>query len=502
MSYLLSALSACFLVLAGVTSGAVPAAGKPNIILVVADGIGYSDLGCYGGESQTPYLDYLASHGARCSQAYSAGHGPATRLALLSGYYPQHVSAGLLSSGRVLPAFLKTAGYRCYHAGQWDFALDPRNAGFDHSYARMPQPLSGTEMIWTLDGQTVSPKPKDSDAFDHSVSSLIEFLQEHSTQNSAKPFFVYAAIDSTDCAAPLTKEESEAYAHKFGEGTEALRQGRLERLWEGGLAVHAELSNPAKPAVEWSALGGDDRRRFQEAMAVRAAAIGRMDRAIGRVLEQVKAMGAWNQTIVLFTSSSGAPANLEPTSNVIGVGEAPPDSRGAQIASVANTPFRFWGGTVFEGGIAAPLIVHWPAGLKSKDGLREQVIHSVDFAPTMLKFAGAQWPKKAEDREAPAADGLDVGPALQENKSIINRALWWQVGEGRGFRLGDWKWLESKDKTQELYYLRADRSESRDLAPANHERCKEMEVQWGKMLARFKKDTAEPSVIQEKAGSQ
>ena len=502
MSYLLPTLSFCFLVLVGIASGAVPAASRPNIILFVADGIGYSDLGCYGGEAQTPYLDYLAKHGARCSQAYSAGHGPETRSALLSGYYPQHNSAGVLNSGRILPAFLKTAGYRCYHAGQWDFALDPRNAGFDHSYAIMPQPHGGTGMIWTRDGQPVSPKTKDSDGFDDSATGLVDFLREHSTQNSAQPFFLYAAIDATDCAAPLTKEENEAYADKFGEGTEALRQGRLERLWEGGLAVHAELSTPAKPGVEWSATTVDDRRRFQEAMAVRAAAIGRMDRAIGRVLEQVKAMGVWNQTVVLFTSSSGAVVNFETASTAGGGGESPTDSRGAQIASVANTPFRFWGGTVFEGGIACPLIAHWPAGVKSKDGLREQVIHSVDFAPTILKFAGAQWPKKAEGREEPAADGLDVGPALLENKAISNRALWWQTGGGRAFRLGDWKWLESRDKTQELYYLRADRSESRDLAPANHERCKEMELQWGKMLARFKKDTAETSAAQEKAGSQ
>jgi arylsulfatase len=471
--------------------------------LFVADGIGYSDLGCYGGEAQTPYLDYLASNGARCSQAYSTGNGPATRSALLSGYYPQHIDAGMLNPGRMLPACLKTAGYRCYQAGPWDFALDPRNAGFDHSYARMlQQQHGGTEMFWTRDGQKVPPKAKDAEAFDDSSMGLLDFLREHSAQNNTQPFFVYAAIDAPDCALVLTKEENEAYADKFGEGTESLRQGRLERLWERGLAVHAELSSPAKPAIEWSALNVDERRRFQQAMALRAAAIGRMDRRIGRVLEQVKAMGAWNQTVVLFTSSSGAAINLEAPSNAGGAGESPTDARGIQLAAVANTPFRFGGGTVFEGGIAGPLIAHWPAGVKSKDGLREQVIHSIDFAATILKLTGAQWPKKVEGREEPAADGLDVGPALLENKAISSRVLWWQTGGGRAFRLGDWKWLESNDKTQELYYLRADRSESRDLAPANHERCKEMELQWGKMLARFKKDTPEPSANQEKAGSQ
>jgi arylsulfatase len=401
----------------------------------------------------------------------------------------------------MLPAFLKTAGYRCYHAGQWDFALEPRDAGFDHSYASMLQPQGGAGRLWTRDGQPAK-KAKDAAAVDDSASGLVDFLQEHHTQKSAQPFFVYVAIDVTDCAAPLTKEEMDTHANKFVEGTEVLRQGRLERLWDGGLAVHAELSSPAKATVGWSALSGDERRRFQETMAVRGAAIGRMDRAIGRVLEQVKAMGAWNQTLVLFTSCSGAVVNSEMVVNAVGAVASPADTWGAHIVSVANTPFRFGGGTVFEGGIAVPLIAHWPAGVKTKDGLREQAIHSVDFTPTILKLAGAQWPKKSGDREDPPADGLDVGLALLENKAMGSRALWWQTGSGRAFRLGDWKWLETRDKTQELYYLRADRSESRDLAPANHERCKEMESQWGKMLARFKKDTLEPAAAQEKAGSQ
>jgi arylsulfatase len=209
-----------------------------------------------------------------------------------------------------------------------------------------------------------------------------------------------------------------------------------------------------------------------------------MDEAVGRVLEQVKRMGAWNQTIVLFASSSGVTTH----------GEADR----AQTASVANTPFRFWGETVFEGGIASPLIAHWPAGVKSKDRLREQVVHAIDLAPTILRLTGALWPKKTGDAEVPAADGVDASAALIENKALNQRALWWQIGDALAFRLGDWKWLESSDKTQELFYLKADRSETRDLASANHDRIKEMELQWRKMQARFKKDMTEPVVVQQK----
>lgn len=136
--------------------------------------------------------------------------------------------------------------------------------------------------------------------------------------------------------------------------------------------------------------------------------------------------------------------------------------------------------------------------MKSKDKLREQVVHAIDLVPTILRVTGALWPKKVGDMEVPAADGMDVSAALIENKALNQRALWWWIDGARAFRLGDWKWLESSDKTEELFYLKADRSETRDLAPANHERIKEMELQWGKMLLRFKKDMTEPVVVQRK----
>jgi arylsulfatase len=483
-SFLLT-FTVCTLLFAPAIQFAAPPSVKPNVILFVAEGLGYSDLGCYGGEAQTDYLDYLANNGVRFSQAYSAGRGSDTRMAVLSGYYPQHSSEGVVSAGRILPAFLKNSGYSCYHAGVWDFAMDPCTVGFDRSLASISGRESDGVAVLLRDGKRLSRDGVEAGSFENITSGLIDFLQEHSTQNGSRPFFAYVALESVDAEGALKAGEIEVDARRFHVGTDVLRKERLERLWEGGLAAHAELSTPSGPAVGWTVLPEESQRRIQRAIALRTAAIARMDQAVGRVLEQVKRMGAWNQTIVLFASSSG----------VTNQGEADR----AQIASVANTPFRCWGETVFEGGIASPLIAHWPAGVKSKDRLREQVVHAIDLAPTILRLTGALWPKKAGDADVPAADGVDASTTLIENKALNQRALWWQVGDARAFRLGDWKWLESSDKTQELFYLKADRSETRDLASANHDRMKEMELQWGKMQARFKKDMTEPVVVQQKA---
>lgn len=484
MRSFLPTFTACALLFAPAIQGAAPALVKPNVVLFVAEGLGYSDLGCYGGEAQTHYLDYLANNGVRFSQAYSAGRGPDTRMAVLSGYYPQHSSEGVVSAGRILPAFLKNSGYSCYHAGVWDFAMDPCTVGFDRSLASIAARESDGAAVLMRDGKRLSMDAVKAESFENITSGLIDFLQEHSTQNGSLPFFAYVALESVDVEGALNAVEIEVDVSGFHVGTDVLRKERLERLWEGGLAANAELSTPSVPAVGWTALPDESQRRVQRAMALRTAAIARMDQAVGRVLEQVKRMGAWNQTIVLFASSSGVTTH----------GEADR----AQIASVANTPFRFWGETVFEGGIASPLIAHWPAGVKSKDRLREQVVHAIDLAPTILRLTGALWPKKTGDAEVPAADGVDASAALIENKALNQRALWWQIGDALAFRLGDWKWLESSDKTQELFYLKADRSETRDLASANHDRIKEMELQWRKMQARFKKDMTEPVVVQQK----
>jgi arylsulfatase A-like enzyme len=234
-------------------------------------------------------------------------------------------------------------------------------------------------------------------------------------------------------------------------------------------------------------------------MELHAAMIDRMDREIGRILEELRSTGLHENTVVLFLSDNGASAE----SLVRGDGNQPGSVPGspqsylcleAQGASLANTPLRYSKTFVHEGGISTPLIVRWPAGIKGKGELREQPVHVVDIAPTLLRMAGVPWPKKVADTPVPPADGTDLTWVIRDNKPIVARPLWWSHMGHRAFRLGDWKWVALEGKTAELYYLKGDRSEVRDLAAANPERLGEMEAQWKKMSDRMREDAREPAL--------
>jgi arylsulfatase len=237
-------------------------------------------------------------------------------------------------------------------------------------------------------------------------------------------------------------------------------------------------------------------------MEIHAAMIDRMDREIGRILDHLRSTGALDNTIVLFLSDNGASAE----SLVRGDGNPPDAAPGsarsflcleAQGANLANAPLRYSKKYVHEGGISTPLIVRWPAGFKAKGELREQPVHVVDIAPTLLKFAGIPWPKLAGELTVPASDGMDLSAVIKENKQLSQRALWWAHEDNCALRLGDWKWVAEKGHPPELFYLKADRSETRDLAPANAERVKEMETIWSKFVNKFVEDTREPALTKQ-----
>ena len=195
-------------------------------------------------------------------------------------------------------------------------------------------------------------------------------------------------------------------------------------------------------------------------------------------------MQCWENTVLLFLGGQrrGSTHGAENEGGQRGLLDA-------QGVAVTASPLRHSEQGMHEGALAAPLLVHWPAGRKARGEWREQPVHVVDWAPTFLKMAGVAWPKTGENEVAvPASDGGDLTPVLRENKSLPPRAFWWSQNGSRAFRLGDWKWVASKDRPVELYYLRADRSEFLDLAQANRERLLEMEVQWKRMEARFERD--------------
>ena len=516
MSRLLPHLLFCCVAISGATSHAATPSRPPNILLLLADDMGFSDAGCYGGEVLTPNLDQLAKEGLRFTQAYNTARCWPTRAAILTGFYAQHVRRDYLphqpeSGGvkgrrpdwaRLLPALLKTAGYSSYHSGKWHVDQTPLTAGFDHSYSLDDQDRYFAPKRQLLDDVKLPDPEPGYYATTAIADHALDFLKQHAEQSPKAPFFAYVAFTSPHFPLQAPQEDIERYKGRFQEGSDVLRTARLSRLWDLGMLSSAELSEPTAPAKNWAELTPEQQTAFTTRMEIHAAMIDRMDREIGRILDYLRSTNALDNTIVLFLSDNGASAE----SLVRGDGNPPDAAPGsarsflcleAQGANLANAPLRYSKKYVHEGGISTPLIVRWPAGFKAKGELREQPVHVVDIAPTLLKFAGVPWPKLAGELAVPASDGVDLSAAIKENKQLPQRALWWAHEDNCALRLGDWKWVAEKGHAPELFYLKADRSETRDLAPANSERVKEMETIWSKFVNKFVEDTREPALTKQ-----
>ena len=477
----------------------------PNFLIFLADGVGFSDAACYGGEISTPNLDQLAREGIRFTQAYNGGGGSPTRASLLTGYYPQHLQrdgvkdsveigsvAGKLPDwARLLPALLKTAGYRSCHSGRWGLSQTPGEAGFEHSYlhpelfAPSPDPSQTSEAhkpeaVGSRDGQSSA-----------IADNAVGFLIQHASENPKSPFFVYVAFAASDFRVESSADDLLRYKGVFNAGTEFLREERLRRITESGLLRDPELSEMGESSQKWVDLPQAKREELIAQMGMHAAMVERMDREVGRVLDQVKEMGVAENTVAIFLSngSSGAEIPIRRDGNkdtaLEGVSRSALGNVWSHGASLSTTPLRGSNQFLHEGGISTPLIVRWPAGFKARGELRDQPVHVIDIAPTLLKIANVTWPKRVGDVSVPPADGVDFTSVLRENKPLPNRALWWSWGGHRAFRLGDWKWISLKGESPELYYIKADRAEMRDLAGANAERLQEMEAQWTKMERKF-----------------
>jgi arylsulfatase A-like enzyme len=432
--------------------------GGPNVVVLVARDLGFSDLGCYGGELDTPYLDYLAFHGVRFTQAYHAAGPGAAEGSLLTGLYPQHVLEGLdgargpAGGARFLPELLGSAGYRCYYSGAWSQPGNPQERGFERAFVSEPRPPRG------LAGEAVR----------NSVAErACGFLRDHAEQAPEKPFFMLVGFEGR-----VVGGKREGASGRFAAGREGVGRGRLERLWGMGLLLNAESAESSVAAAAGAAGNGLSRPggsllQFQRGMEAQAARVEWMDGEVGRILELLKGLGVWDRTVVWF---AGEPSP-----------ELPMPRQGAEEGGPLHAPLRESACGLHEAGIATPMIVHWPSGLRARGETREQAVHVVDVAPTVLKVAGWTDARKA----GWAMDGVDLSPVLRENKAVPPRPLWWERAGARAYRLGDWKWIAPVQKPVELYYLREDRSEMRDVAEVNFERIKEMEVQWKRMAERF-----------------
>ena len=527
---------------------ALLAGGQPNFVVIVADDMGFSDAGCYGGEIATPNLDALAMGGLRFTQFYNTSRCWPTRASLLTGYYAQQVRRDSMPGvdrdqrgGRgVRPAWaplvssrLEEAGYASYHSGKWHVDGEPLENGFVHSYRSVTRAGFFHIVGHDRDGKALPDyEPKRGAHLTTTTSQhAIDFLREHARSRPETPFFLYLAFHAPHFPLHAVPEDIARYRDRYLVGWDRLRRERHRRQRQLGI-VSSELSaldagtgppyeypeaiellgpGEVNRPIPWSRLS-DQQRRFQAAkMAIHAAMIDRMDSEIGRVMEQVREMGALEDTVTLFFSDNGASAEIM----VRGDGhdpDAPLGSAGTYLclgpgfSSAANTPFRLHKTWVHEGGIATPLIVHWPRGIRSGGELRYAMGHVVDIAPTLLELAGIE---KLALEGAPPMAGRSLVPLFDRDGGSRHEALWFYHQGNRALRKGDWKILHSvrtrsdgwnavaaaedaRPGEWQLYDLARDRAEQDDLAGRHPEVVRQLASLWEAWRERFADDALGP----------
>jgi arylsulfatase len=499
---------------------AAPPPSPPNFLLILADDLGFSDVGCYGGEIRTPHLDGLATNGLRFTQFYNTARCWPTRASILTGYYAQQVRRdtvpGVPSGGqgvrppwaRLLPDLLKPLGYRSYHSGKWHVDGLRLAGGFDRSYSLEDHDRYFAPQRHFEDDAKLPAIPAGSNFYTTTfiADHAIRCLQEHAARHADQPFFHYLCFTAPHFPLHALPEDVARYRATYQAGWDVVREERWRRMKALGLtdmalppmerdvgppyhfpeALKKLGSNEVNRPLPWLELTAAQREFQAGKMALHAAMIDRMDQEIGRVLDQLKRMGVFERTLVLFLSDNGASAEMM----VRGDGHnpaAPPGSAASFLclgpgwSSVANTPLRRHKTWVHEGGIATPFIAHWPEGIAARGEWRHTPGHVIDLAPTLVELAGGPWPTTWAGHAVPPPPGRSLAPVLAKDGAPLHESLWWRHEGNRALRAGDWKIVAAgTNAAWELYNLRLDRGETTNLAARQPEKLRELELRWNR----------------------
>lgn len=517
---------------------------RPNIILIMSDDMGYSDIGCYGGVINTPVLDGLAKNGLRYTQFYNTARCCPSRASLLTGVYQHQAGIGhmvntsgndiyggdLSKNAVTIAEVLKSSGYSTYMSGKWHVTPYkseeknptkenwPMQRGFDKFFGTIhgagsfydPNSLS-------RDNEFVA--PGDDFYYTDAISdNAVSFIENHDTE---KPFFLYMPYTAAHWPMHAKPEDIEKYKGKFDAGWDVMRAEKYAKMIELGLI---------KP--EWKLSDKDDIPNWEEAkqkewysslMEVYAAMVDNMDQGIGRVMGVLEDKGIKDNTLVFFLQDNGGCAEefgfrevIEPNHKGVQIDEIQPMGKdelqtdmvpkytregkpvlsgiglepggantylgyGKPWANASNTPFRMYKHWVHEGGIATPLIVHWPAGIIAKNEFRNDPGHLIDIMATCIDVADAAYPKTYNEHSITPIEGISLKPTFK-NQSLEKRAIFWEHEGNKAVRFGKYKlvakWNKNEEYPWELYDMDKDRSETLDLANGMPEKVKELEVMW------------------------
>ncbi len=499
-------------------------ASRPNIVIILADDLGWSDLGCYGGEIQTPNLDRLAAGGMRFGKFYNGARCCPSRASLLTGLYPHAagfpgMSGSLPANSATIPEVLRTAGYRTFMSGKWHLANPgPIKRGFDEYYGM----LGGYGSYWNPQLYSRLPAGRQARTYPPGQFYSTDAITDHALdfiatarQAADKPFFLYLAYNAPHFPLHAPPADIAKYARLYEQGWDKIREARYARqkqlgLIDGPWPLPSRSTIPPnrvakmhdwtdKPNPAWESLDAERRADLARRMATYAAAVDHMDQDIGRVVADLKQHGELDNTLIFFLSDNGACAEWDPFgfdvvknadqinlgttsgTNILHTGASldaigQPGSYvsyGSAWANVCNTPFRLYKHYSHEGGIATPLIVHWPAGMKRTGEFDQRTIgHISDLMATCAEVAGAVYP--------PAAlplDGRSLLPALR-GETAPPRTLFFEHEGNRAVRAGNWKLVALAGQPWELYDMDADRVELNDLAAKEPDRVKDLAAQW------------------------
>jgi len=479
-------LALCLLVVcAGLPRGANGADGRPNIVLIMADDLGFSDLGCYGSEIETPNLDALAAAGLRFTQFYNTAKCHSSRVSLLTGLYCDQAGSESLSRGATIAEVLSPAGYSTNMVGKWHLSRQPTDFGFDRYWGH----LSGATNFFTgdktfrLNGETWNvPATLNGRPFyttNANVDLAIDFLNEATASDN--PFLLYVAFNAPHYPLQAPEEAVRKYDGRYDDGWDELRRQRYARQVASGLLPERwELSPRPDHIPAWDSLSTAEQQWEADRMEVFAAMVDVLDQNVGRLVEYLDEHELLENTLILFCSDNGAC----PFERTRGRYLEPWDPKSywtydASWAHVGNTPFRLYKQNQHEGGVSSPLIVHWPAGLQTQPGsTTDQPGHLIDFMATFIDIASADYPKRIGERQIDPLQGQSLLPIFRGETREPHDTLYFHFGTDRALRQGDWKLVSAKRGRWELYNVKDDRTELHDLSAEQPERVKAMAAEW------------------------
>ncbi len=493
---------------------------RPNIVLIMVDDMGWSDIGGYGGEIPTPHIDSLAINGVRFSQFYNTARCYPTRASLLTGLHPHQTGIGAATNSPrgligdhgvygyrgylnrnsvTLAEVLGSAGYHTYMSGKWHQGYHtpdrwPRQRGFDRFYGIVSgassffKPQGGRGLL--LDNTPLAP-PENNDYYttDAFTDYAIKFLDEGEKDAL---FFLYLAYTAPHWPHQAHEEDIDKYRGKYRMGWDQLRENRYQRQIELGLFEEKHRLSPRDSEVPaWSSLNPEKQKEMDMRMAVYAAMIDSVDQNIGKLINTLKKQDVFENTLILFMTDNGACAE-GPTlgrGNIFDVEKRNLETNnnyGAAWANASSTPFRLYKHYTHEGGSATPFIMHWPNGIQSQSDWYRDSAQLIDVVPTLLEVCDASYPETYHGHKIHPLRGISLTPSFTAEPLVRTQPMF-SEHENNAFMIdGSWKLVGKGVATPqgpdiekwELYNLKEDRTELKNLAQSEHQRLEEMAAAW------------------------